>query len=188
MIDRDGAWAVLTEFTRSDSLRKHALAVEAAMRAYAAREGADAEAWGIAGMLHDFDYEMHPSAPRHPLKGAEILARRGVPEAVVYAILAHADYSGVARESHLEKALFACDELTGFLTACALVKPTKSIHDVEVAGVKKKMKDKAFARNVNRQDILEGAQELGVPLEEHIEFCVKAMQARADELGLRGTA
>src|SRR5262245_2832936 len=147
-IDRDGAWAVLTEFTASESLRKHALAVEAAMRAAAAREDANAEIWGMAGMLHDFDYEMHPTAPDHPLKGAEILAGRGVPDAVVYAILAHADYSGCPRVSRLDRMLYACDEPSGFVTACALVRPGRAIAGLEVGSVLKKLKDRAFARTV----------------------------------------
>src|SRR5262245_12429143 len=172
MIDRAGAWAVLTEFTASESLRKHALAVEAAMRAYAEREGGDAETWGLAGMLHDFDYEMHPTAPRHPLKGAEILSGRGVPEAVVYAILAHADYSGCPRVSRLDRMLYACDEPAGFVTACALVRPGRAIAGLEVGSVIKKLKDRAFARTVNRADVYRGAEEIGVPLEEHLGFVI----------------
>ena len=186
MIDRDGAWAILTEFTASDSLRKHALAVEAAMRAYAAREGADAERWGIAGMLHDFDYEMHPTAPRHPLKGAEILARRGVSDAVVYAILAHADYSGCPRVSRLDRMLYACDEPSGFVTACALVRPGRAIAGLEPASVMKKLKDRAFARTVNRADVYRGAEEIGVPLEDHLAFVIQALTAAAPRLGLGG--
>ena len=186
-IDRDGAWSVLTEFTASDSLRKHALAVEAAMRAAAARERcADAEAWGIAGMLHDFDYEMHPTAPHHPLKGAEILAGRGVPDAVVYAILAHADYSGCPRISRLDRMLYACDEPAGFVTACALVRPGRAIAGLEVGSVRKKLKDKAFARTVNRADVYRGAEEIGVPLDEHLAFVIQALTAAAPRLGLGG--
>ena len=184
MIDRDGAWAVLTEFTASESLRKHALAVEAAMRAAATREGADAETWGIAGMLHDFDYEMHPTAPDHPLKGAEILAGRGVPDAVVYAILAHADYSGCPRVSRLDRMLYACDEPSGFVTACALVRPGRAIAGLEVGSVLKKLKDKAFARTVNRDDVYRGAQELGVDLDAHIAFVIAALSPVASEIGL----
>ncbi len=186
MIDREGAWAILAEFTKSDSLRKHALAVEASMRAYAARYGADAEPWGVAGMLHDFDYEMHPRAPQHPLKGAEILLGRGVRPEVVYAILAHADYSGYARRSLLDHALYACDELSGFVTACALVRPGRAIEGLESASVKKKLKDRAFARTVNRDDVFRGAEELGVDLDEHIGFVIRALTAVAPRIGLGG--
>ena len=184
MIDREAAWAVLTEFTKSDSLRKHALAVEASMRAYAERYGEDRESWGMAGMLHDFDYEMHPTAPRHPMKGAEILISRNVPEPVVHAILAHADYSGYPRVSLLDRALYGCDELSGFVTACALVRPGKAIAGLEPSSVKKKLKDKAFARTVNRDDVYRGAIELGVDLDEHIGFVVQALTAVAPRLGL----
>ncbi len=184
MIERDGAWAVVTEFTKSDSLRKHALAVEASMRAYAVRYGEDQERWGMAGMLHDFDYEMHPTAPRHPLKGAEILLSRGVPEPVVYAVLAHADYSGYPRVSRLDRALYACDELSGFVTACALVRPGRAIAGLETASVKKKLKDKAFARTVNRDDVYRGALELDVDLDEHIGFVIQALSAVAPRIGL----
>jgi putative nucleotidyltransferase with HDIG domain len=184
MIDRDAAWAVLTEFTKSDSLRKHALAVEASMRAYAERYGEDRESWGMAGMLHDFDYETHPTAPRHPMKGAEILVSRKVPDHVVHAILAHADYSGYPRVSLLDRALYGCDELSGFVTACALVRPGKAIAGLETASVKKKLKDKAFARTVNRDDVYRGALELGVDLDEHIGFVVQALTAVAPRLGL----
>jgi putative nucleotidyltransferase with HDIG domain len=184
MVDREVAWAVLTEFTKSDSLRKHALAVEASMRAYAERYGEDGESWGMAGMLHDFDYEMHPTAPRHPMKGTEILISRNVPESVVYAILAHADYSGYPRVSLLDRALYGCDELSGFVTACALVRPGKAIAGLETSSVKKKLKDKAFARTVNRDDVYRGAIELGVDLDEHIGFVVQALTAVARRLGL----
>jgi putative nucleotidyltransferase with HDIG domain len=184
MIDREAAWAVLSEFTKSDSLRKHALAVEASMRAYAERYGEDGESWGMAGMLHDFDYEMHPTAPRHPMKGAEILISRNVPESVVHAILAHADYSGYPRVSLLDRALYGCDELSGFVTACALVRPGKAIAGLETSSVKKKLKDKAFARTVNRDDVYRGAIELGVDLDEHIGFVVQALTAVAPRLGL----
>jgi len=184
MIDREAAWAVLTEFTKSDSLRKHALAVETSMRAYAERYGEDAESWGMAGMLHDFDYEMHPTAPRHPMKGAEILIGRNVPEPVVHAILAHADYSGYPRVSLLDRALYGCDELSGFVTACALVRPGKAIAGLEASSVKKKLKDKAFARTVNRDDVYRGAVELGVDLDQHIGFVVQALTAVAPRLGL----
>jgi putative nucleotidyltransferase with HDIG domain len=165
-------------------LRKHARAVEASMTAYAGRFGEDAERWAIAGMLHDFDYEMHPHAPRHPMKGAEILAARGVPSDVVYAILAHADYSGMPRRARLDRALYACDELTGFVHACALVRPGRVITGLEAASVKKKLKDKAFARTVNRDDVYRGAEELGVELDAHIAFVVQALAGVAPEIGL----
>ncbi|MGH7390088.1 MAG: HD domain-containing protein [Candidatus Rokuibacteriota bacterium] len=184
MLDRGAAWSILTEFTRSDSLRKHARAVEASMRAYAVRYGEDPETWGVAGMLHDFDYEMHPAAPHHPMKGAEILTARGVPPPVVYAILAHADYSGMPRLSRLDRALYACDELTGFVHACALVRPGKVIAGMEVASVKKKLKDRAFARTVNRHDVHRGAEELGVDLDGHIAFVINALTGVAPEIGL----
>jgi len=181
---RQEAWSLLTEFTRGESLRKHARAVETSMRAYAARFGEDPERWGIAGMLHDFDYEMHPHAPHHPVKGAEILTARGVERDVVYAILAHADYSGMPRVSRLDKALYACDELTGFVHACALVRPGKVITGLEPASVKKKLKDKGFARTVNRDDVYRGATELGVDLDAHIAFVVQALEGVASEIGL----
>jgi putative nucleotidyltransferase with HDIG domain len=184
MIRRDLAWSILTEFTRSDSLRKHALAVESSMRAYAVRYGDDADAWGAAGLLHDFDYEMHPRAPHHPMKGAEILTARGVPAPIVHAVLAHADYSGVPRVSLLDRALYACDELSGFVHACALVRPGRSITGLEPASVKKKLKDKAFARTVNRDDVYRGAEGLGVDLDAHIAFVVAALHAVAPEIGL----
>ena len=184
MITRDAAWTVLTEFTRSDSLRKHARAVEAAMRAYAGRYGEDPDAWGVAGMLHDFDYEVHPRAPHHPVKGAEILLARGVPAAIVHAILAHADYAGVPRRSRLDRALYACDELSGFVHACALVRPGRVIAGLEPASVRKKLKDKGFARTVNRDDVYRGAAELGVDLDAHIAFVVAALTDVAPEIGL----
>jgi putative nucleotidyltransferase with HDIG domain len=184
MVTRTAAWAILTEFTQSESLRRHARAVEASMRAYAARYGEDVETWGMAGMLHDFDYEMHPRAPHHPMKGGEILAARGVPEAVRYAILAHADYSGMPRVSLLDRALYACDELTGFVHACALVRPGKVVGGLEPASVKKKLKDKAFARTVNRDDVYRGAAELGVELDAHIAFVVAALAEIAPDVGL----
>ncbi len=188
MNHRESAWCLLTEFTQSESLRKHALAVEACMRAYARKIGADEELWGLVGLLHDFDYEKYPSAEDHPFKGVEILNERGYSEEVRRAILSHAQYSGVARVTPMEKTLFACDELAGFITACALVKPSKSLAEVEAASVKKKMKDKAFARSVHREDIVEGAADLGLDLEEHIAFCILAMRAIASELGLDGSA
>ncbi|HEY6987020.1 MAG TPA: HD domain-containing protein [Bryobacteraceae bacterium] len=183
---RDQAWNIVCEFVQSDSLRRHMLAVEACMDAYAQKLGGDPERWKITALLHDFDWEIHPNAPDHPMKGEPILAARGVNEEIRRAILSHANYSGVSRESPLERALFACDELAGFLTACSYVKPGKSIAEVDVASVRRKLKDKAFARNVNRDDIVNGASELGVPLDEHIAVCLAAMQARAAELGLAG--
>lgn len=184
---REQAWDLLCEYTKSDSLRRHALAVEACVTAYARKFGEDEAMWSETALLHDFDYEIHPEAPDHPMKGEPILAARGVPEEIRRAILSHANYSGVARESRLEKTLFACDELAGFLTACSYVKPGRSIAEVDAKSVRKKMKDKAFARSVNRDDIVNGAQELGVELDEHIAFCIEAMKARAEELGLAGS-
>lgn len=183
---RDDAWCLLTEFTQSESLRKHALAVEACVRAYARKFGGDEEQWGIVGLIHDFDYEKYPSLDDHPYKGNEILVERGWPEEIRRAILSHASYSGVTRESKLEKALFACDELAGFITATALVKPNKSLAEVDAKSVRKRMKDKAFARSVSREDIVNGAAELGVDLDEHIAFCIEAMRGVAAELGLAG--
>jgi predicted hydrolase (HD superfamily) len=196
---RERAWTLLNEHTQSPNLIKHALAVETCVYAYGEREagarglsGAERdtllELYSMTALLHDFDYEKHPTMEEHPFVGVKILEEQGWPEEIRTAILGHAEYSGVPRETHLAKALFACDELAGFLTACSLVKPTKSIRDVEVAGVKKKMKDKAFARGVNRDDITKGAEELGVPLDEHIAFCIAAMQKNAEVLGLQGTA
>jgi putative nucleotidyltransferase with HDIG domain len=183
---RDGAWQIVCEFVQSDGLRRHMLGVEACMAAYARKFGEDPELWATTALLHDFDWEIHPNAPDHPMKGEAILAARGVDEIIRRAILSHANYSGVPRDSLLERALFACDELTGFLTACAYVKPGRSIDEVDVPSVKRKLKDKAFARNVNREDIVKGAQELGVPLEDHIAFCIEAMKASAADLGLAG--
>jgi putative nucleotidyltransferase with HDIG domain len=183
---RDEAWSVVCEFVKSDSLRRHMLGVEACMAAYAEKFGEDAESWRVTALLHDFDWEIHPNAPDHPMKGEAILTERGVDETTRRAILSHANYSGVPRVSLQERALFACDELTGFLTACSYVKPGKSIFEVDVASVKRKLKDKAFARNVNRDDILNGAQELAVALDEHIAFCIEAMKVKAAELGLAG--
>lgn len=185
-MDRNQAWEILCEFTNSASLRKHALVVEACVAAYARKFGEDEQKWAVTALLHDFDWEIHPQAPDHPMKGEAILAERGVPDEIRRAILSHATYSGVPRESLLEKVLFACDELSGLLTAISYVKPTRSIHDVTWKSVKKKMKDKAFARSVNRDDIRNGAAELGVALEDHVNFCLGAMQARAEQLGLQG--
>jgi putative nucleotidyltransferase with HDIG domain len=181
---RERALEILHQHTKSESLRKHALAVEACVAAYARKFGEDEELWSVTALLHDFDYEMHPDAPDHPMKGSEILAGLGVSDEIRRAILSHANYSGVPRVSRLEKTLFACDELAGFLTAVALIKPGKSLAEVETPSVRKKMKDKAFARSVNRDDIVNGAADLGVDLEEHILFCIAAMRARAAELGL----
>lgn len=185
-MDRGQAWEIVCEFVKSDSLRRHALAVETCVTAYARKSGEDEQKWAIAALLHDFDWEIHPAAPDHPMKGEPMLAERGVDEEIRRAILSHADYSGVARVSPLEKTLYACDELAGFLTACSYVKPGRSIQEVDVKSVRKKLKDKAFARNVNRDDIVRGAAELGVDLDEHIDFCIRAMQAHAAELGLAG--
>jgi predicted hydrolase (HD superfamily) len=192
---RESAWALLTEYTQSPSLLKHALAVETCVKAYgearAAEQGLDEKAareliqtYSVTGLLHDFDYEKFPTAEEHPFAGNKILAEQGWPEDIREAIMGHAQYSGVPRVSHLAKTLFACDELAGFLTAVSLVKPTKSILDVEVSGVRKKMKDKAFARQVSRQDIISGAEQLGVDLDAHIAFCIAAMQKNAAALGL----
>jgi putative nucleotidyltransferase with HDIG domain len=187
MTDRNAAWTLLTEWTGSDSLRKHALAVEACMRAYARKFGEDEERWAVTALLHDFDYEKYPDAPDHPLKGSEVLKELGWPEDVRVAILGHADYTGVSRETRMAKSLFACDELAGFITACSLVRPDR-IRSLEARSVKKRMKDKAFARSVSREDITRGAEELGVPLDEHIAFCIEAMRAIAGQLGLEPVA
>lgn len=188
MITRDQALQILYEFTKSENLRKHALAVEICVAAYARKHGEDETKWSVTALLHDFDYEMHPDAPDHPMKGEPILAARGIPEDIRRAILSHANYSGVARASALEKTLFACDELAGFITAVSLVKPGRSVHEVDAKSVRKKMKDKAFARSVSREDIVNGAAELGIDLDEHIAFCINAMQGRAAEIGLAGAA
>ncbi|MGO9945654.1 MAG: HAD family hydrolase [Steroidobacteraceae bacterium] len=222
MIDRETAWCLLTEFTQSESLRKHALAVEACMRACSRKFGAGAarddsggsyqgtpsgvpssdkesgasapgrmseeDLWGIVGLIHDFDYEKYPSLEDHPYKGNEILKERGWPEVITRAIMSHAEYTGVTRDTPMEKALFACDELAGFITAVALIKPGKSLAEVDAKSVRKRMKDKAFARKVNRDDIINGAAALGVDLDEHIAFCIGALQGIADKLGLDGSA
>jgi predicted hydrolase (HD superfamily) len=200
MADREQAWGLLTEFTQSESLRKHAMAVEACMRAYARKLAAgssppsppvappDEELWGVVGLLHDFDYEKYPSWEAHPYKGNEILKERGYSDEIRRAIMSHAEYSGVSRDTPMEKSLFACDELAGFITAVALIKPSKSLAEVDVKSVRKRMKDKAFARKVNRDDIINGAKDLGVDLDEHIAFCIEAMKPVARELGLVGSA
>jgi putative nucleotidyltransferase with HDIG domain len=185
-VTRDQAWEILCEFTRSESLRRHALAVEACVTAYARKYAEDETKWSVTALLHDFDYEIHPEAPKHPMDGEPILAARGVSGEIRRAILSHANYSGVARISLLERTLFACDELSGFISAVALVKPGRSVLEVDAKSVRKKMKDKAFARSVSRQDIEDGARELGVELDDHIAFCIEAMRGRAVELGLAG--
>ena len=182
-MDREAAWTLLCEYTQSDSLRKHALAVEACMRAYARKFGENEETWGVAGLIHDFDYERFPNAPDHPLRGSEILKEKGYPEELRRAILGHADYTGVPRDTRLAKALFACDELAGFITACSLVRPDR-IASLETKSVRKRMKDKAFARSVSREDIVKGAEELSLPLDEHIANCLEAMRGVAATLGL----
>jgi putative nucleotidyltransferase with HDIG domain len=187
MAERTAAWNLLTEFTQSESLRRHALAVEACMRAYARKFGGDQELWGLVGLIHDFDYEKYPGSDEHPFKGNEILKERGYSEEIRRAILSHADASGLARETPMEKALFACDELAGFITAVALVKPGRSLGEVDAKSVRKKMKDKAFARSVSRDDITHGAGSLGVDLDDHIAVCIGAMEPIAAELGLKGT-
>src|SRR5437588_298984 len=185
---RDAAWRLLTEYTKSESLLKHALAVEAAVRGYARKFAEDEEGWGIVGLLHDFDYEPWPTLGDHPVRGSEILRERGYPEWMIRAILSHAaEITGMARESAVEKTLFACDEMAGFITAASLVRPSKSILDLEPASVVKRMKDKAFARAVKREDLRQGADELGVPLEEHIGNVIASMRDHADAMGLRGT-
>lgn len=186
---REDAWKLLCENTQGESLRKHALAVEACVRAYARKNAADEELWSRAALLHDFDYERwpnneHHADKEHPAQGSRILREHGYPEEIIHAILAHADYTGVKRESPLDKVLFACDELAGFLTACALIKPSKKIAEVEASSVKKKLKDKAFARGVNRDDVRRGAEELGISLDDHIATCIEAMRGIASELGL----
>jgi putative nucleotidyltransferase with HDIG domain len=188
---REDALALVHEYTASDSLRKHMLSVEAAMRAYGERNGEDVERWGLAGLIHDFDYERYPNdthspTEEHPAEGVRILRARGWPEDILDAILGHAQYSGVPRESAMSKTLFAVDELTGLITATALVRPSKSVHEVEARSVRKKMKDKAFARGVSRDDVIQGAEALGVDLDEHIGFVIGAMQRAAKDLGLEG--
>ncbi|MBI4467410.1 MAG: HD domain-containing protein [Acidobacteria bacterium] len=186
MPGREEAWTLLCEYTQSDSLRKHALAVEACLRAYAPRFGGEEETWGIVGLLHDFDYERYPQAPDHPQEGSKILRGQGYPEEIIQAILSHADYMNVSRETPLQKTLYACDELAGFITAVTLVRPNKSLAEVEVSSVQKKFKDKAFARTVNREDIFRGVADLGVDLDAHIATCIEAMRRIAPQLGLDG--
>ena len=190
---REDALALVQEYTASDSLRKHMLSVEAAMRAYASKFGEDPERWGLTGLVHDFDYEKFPNATHsatdeHPAEGVRILRSKGYPEDILQAILGHATYCNVPRETRMAKALFAVDELTGLITASALVKPSRSVHEVEASSVRKKMKDKAFARGVNREDVINGAAELGVPLDEHIAFVIEAMRGVAPSIGLAGVA
>src|SRR6185295_14472014 len=186
-MDRNAAWALLTEYTKSDSLLKHAMGVEAAVRGYARKFGANEDEWGVVALLHDFDYERWPSADDHPFRGCEILKAQGYPEWVTRAILSHAEYSGVPRESPLEKTLWACDEMAGFVTAASLVRPSKSVLDLEASSVIKRMKDKAFAKGVSRDDLRQGAEELGLPLDEHVTNVITFLRERADLLGLRGT-
>jgi putative nucleotidyltransferase with HDIG domain len=186
-LNREQAWALVTEWTASESLRKHMLAVEAAVRGYAREFGEDEDGWGVVALLHDFDYERHPDQENHPFRGVEVLKALGYPEWVTRAILSHAEYSGVPRESRLEHTLYACDEMSGFITAAALVRPSRSLLDLEASSVAKRMKDKAFARAVNREDLRRGAEELGLPLEVHIGNVIRFMRVQADALGLRGT-
>jgi predicted hydrolase (HD superfamily) len=186
-LSREAAWALVTEYTQSESLRKHMVAVEAALRGYAQLWSEPEEDWAVVALLHDFDYERFPDQENHPFRGVEILKSQGYPEWVTRAILSHADYSGVPRESRLEHALYACDEMSGFVTACALIRPSKSILDLESSSVVKRMKDKAFARAIPREDLLRGAEEIGLPLQEHIGNVIMFLRERADVLGLRGT-
>jgi len=186
-LSRADAWALMTEYTQGESLRKHMMAVEAAVRGYARQFGEDEEDWGVVALLHDFDYERYPDQENHPYRGVEVLKAKGYPEWVTRAILSHADYSGVTRESRLEKTLYACDEMSGIVTAASLVRPSKSILDLEASSVMKRMKDKAFARAVNRDDLKRGAEELGIPLDQHITNVIAFMRVQVDALGLRGT-
>jgi len=186
-LSRDSAYALMTEYTQSESLRKHMLAVEAAVRGYARLWGEPEEEWAVVALLHDFDYERWPDQENHPFRGVEILKTQGYPEWVTRAILSHAEYSGVPRQSRLEHALFACDEMSGFVTACSLVRPSKSVLDLEPSSVMKRMKDKAFARAVSREDLRKGAEEISLPIDQHIGNVITFMRERADVLGLRGT-
>jgi predicted hydrolase (HD superfamily) len=185
-LDRTQAWALVTEYTQSESLRRHMLAVEASVRGYARLWGEDEDDWGVVALLHDFDYERWPDLENHPFRGVEILKEKGYPDWVTRAILSHADYSGVPRESRLEKTLWACDEMSGFVMAAALVRPSKSVLDLEASSVIKRMKDKAFARAVSRDDLRRGAEELGLPLEAHVENVIHSLRAQAEPLGLKG--
>lgn len=185
-LTRENAWALLTEFVQSESLRRHCLGVETAVRAYAGKYGGDPEEWGFVGLIHDFDFEIHPTLDQHPQDGFPILRDRGVPEWVIDAVASHADHLGVPRDTDLKKVLAACDELTGFIAACAFVRPSKAVRDVTPEAVRKKMKDKAFARAVDRSAMLDGAALLDVPFEEHVAFVIEAMAANAEELGLQG--
>jgi len=185
-LTRENAWALLTEFVQSESLRRHCLGVETAVRAYARKYDGNEEEWGFVGLIHDFDFEIHPTLDQHPQDGFPILRERGVPEWVIDAVASHADHLDVPRDTPLKKVLAACDELTGFIAACAFVRPTKAVSDVSPSSVRKKMKDKAFARAVNRDDITEGAALLGVSVDEHIQVVLSAMQGIAGELGLAG--
>jgi putative nucleotidyltransferase with HDIG domain len=186
-LTRENAWQLLTEYTKNESLLKHALAVEAAVRGYARKFGDDENGWGVVALLHDFDYERWPSLEDHPYRGSEILRERGYPEWVIRAILSHADYTGVPRDGQLEKTLFACDEMAGFVTAASLVRPSKSVLDLEASSVIKRMKDKAFARAVPREHLRAGAEEIGLPLDQHITNVIESLREQADALGLRGT-
>src|SRR3954466_13917327 len=185
-LSRDEAWAIVREYTQSESLRKHMLGVEAAVRGYARQFGEDEDDWGAVALLHDFDYDSFPDQENHPFRGVEILSAKGYPEGVTRAILSHADYSGVTRESRLEKALYACDEMSAFVTAASLVRPSKSIMDLEASSVIKRMKDKAFARAISREDLKRGAEEVGLPLEEHAANVIRFLRAEAEPLGLKG--
>jgi predicted hydrolase (HD superfamily) len=187
-LTRENAWALLTEFVQSESLRRHCLGVETAVRAYARKYDGNEEEWGFVGLIHDFDFEIHPTLDQHPQDGFPILRERGVPEWVIDAVASHADHLDVPRDTPLKKVLAACDELTGFIAACAFVRPTKAVRDVSPSSVRKKMKDKAFARAVDRTAMLEGAELLGVPFEEHVAFVIAAMAENAEELGLHGVA
>ena len=187
-LSREAAWALVTEYTQGESLRKHMMAVEAAVRGYARQFGEDEDDWGVVALLHDFDYERYPDQENHPYRGVEVLEARGYPAWVTRAILSHADYSGVSRQSRLEKTLYACDEMSGIVTAAALVRPSKSIMDLEASSVIKRMKDKAFARAVSRDDLRRGAEEIGLPLDQHVANVIAFMRERADVLGLKGTA
>jgi putative nucleotidyltransferase with HDIG domain len=188
VLSREAAWGLVTEFIQSESLRRHCLSVETAMRAYAIKYGEEPDEWGLVGLIHDFDYEIHPTLDEHPQAGVPILEERGYPDWVIRAILSHADHLDVSRDSQLEKTLAAVDELTGFVSAVTLVLPSKSVKEVTPQSVRKKMKDKAFARAVDRQAMLDGAEELGVDFDEHVQFVIEAMAANAEELGLAGVA